>query len=142
MYDNLERRKRKIQQMKDEISKMYKIKKVFLFNVFNISKKEEFKKKMDKDFDYIEYKVLEEDAEENCLVIEVAKTMAEDFLNVDGCQINNANIEVYLDESLRDREPKKAVGLWDQPVKKKKPSDPKPKPKTKAKTGRKRLTNN
>ena len=127
--------------MKEEISKMYKIKKVFLFNVFNISNKEEFKKKMNKDFDYIEYKVLEEDTEENCLVIEVTKTMAEDFLNVDGCQINKANIEVYLDESLRDREPKKEVGTWDQPVKKKK-SDPKPKPKAKAKTGRKRLTNN
>lgn len=124
--------------MKDEIAKMYKSKKVFVFNVFNICDKEAFNKKMKEEFSYIEYTVKEEDKEENCLVVELAKTMAEDFLNIDGCQINNANIAVYLDEELRDKEPKKVVGTWDQPSKNVK-TDSK---NQKTKKVRKRLTHN
>lgn len=160
MYDNIERRKRKIERMKDEIAKNYKSKKVFVFNVYNVSDKEDFNQKMQKDFDYLVYNITEEDKEEDCLVVEVERTMAEDFLNIEGCQIKNANISIYLDEDCKKKgkgkgtskpgpwnEPPKTgtwndppkTGTWDDPPKKPKPTEPKPEAQKK---GRKRLIKN
>lgn len=122
--------------MKEEIAKIYKKKKSIVFNVFNISDMDDFVKKMKKDFEYLDYDVKEEDKEENCLVVEVKMTMAEDFLNIDGCQINNHNIEVYMDVETKNIE-KKVVGTWDAPSSKtKKKVTTKPQKTTK----RKRLT--
>jgi hypothetical protein len=125
MYDKLEKRKRKIPQMKEEIFKLSKNNKKILFNVFNISNKDEFIKKMDKDFGYLEYEVVEEDKEENCLVVSVDKTIADDFLYIDGCQIGNNNVDLYLDEeqnkkkSNNKRKTSQKMGTWDDaPVKK------------------------
>lgn len=132
MYDDMEKRKRKIFQMKEEIAKIYKKKKSIVYNVYNISNTADFDKKMKENYEYLEYKVKEEDKEENCLVIEVKMTMAEDFLNIDGCQINNHNIEIYMDVDTKKTEVK-AVGTWDTPK-----TNVKAKPQTKAK--RKRLT--
>ena len=115
MYDDIEKRKRKILQMKEEIARLYKKVKKIVFNVFNISNKSDFEKKMNEDFAYLEYSVVEEDKEEDCLVIEVDSTMAEDFLNIEGCQINNHNIAIFLDEKLKNTEIKKKVGTWDEP---------------------------
>ena len=104
MYDNMEKRERKIFQMKEEIAKIYKKKKVIVFNVYNVANSSDFDKKMKENFDYLEYKIKEEDVEENCLVIEVKMTMAEDFLNIDGCQINNHNIEIYMDVETKKKD--------------------------------------
>ena len=139
MYDNMENRERTIFQMKEEIAKIYKKKKVIVFNVYNVANSSDFDKKMKENFDYLEYKIKEEDVEENCLVIEVKMTMAEDFLNIDGCQINNHNIEIYMDVETKKKDVKaKGVGTWDTPSSKKKPATTAPQTKSK----RKRLTKN
>lgn len=147
MYDNLERRKRKIERMKEEIMKMYGSKKKFVFNVYNVSCKKSFETKMKKDFEYLEYTVLEEDKDEDCLVVEVERTMAEDFLNIEGCQIGNGNVAVFLDKTVKEKpkktgtwdNPPKKTGTWDDAPKKSKPKDPQPDPPKKT---RKRLINN
>ena len=128
----MEQRKRKIQQMKEEIFRLSKKKKSILFNVFNISDKEEFDKKMKADFPTLEYKVEEEDKEEDCLIVSVEYTMADDILYIDGCKIKNNNIDLYLDEeqkiSKKKKETTQKTGTWDeptQPTKAKKEAPPK-----------------
>lgn len=156
MYDDVERRKRKVERIKDEIAKLYKSKKVFVFNVYNVCDKEAFDKKMESEFDYLEYKVTEVDQENDCLAVEVERTMAEDFLNIEGCLISNANISLYLDEDSKGKGPGKtgkwddapkspksptggAVGTWDNAPPKKKPTQSKPQGQKK---GRQRLRKN
>lgn len=98
MYDHLERRKTKIKTIKKEISKLSKNQSHITFNVFNITEEALFNEKMKSDYSYLDFEVKEMDTTEKCIVVQLEKNLAEDFLNMEGDRIGNHNLSIYLDD--------------------------------------------
>lgn len=123
IYEGIERKQNKVNRIKEEIKKSKK--KKIIFNVFNVVDEQEFEKKVKEDFGHIDYKVQEFNSEDECLVVEVLRNIASDFMILEGESVGPTNLSIYLDEKQTEVHSKSQIKEKPKPHKSQTKENPK-----------------